>query len=45
MEQPARFSAAPEATRGLRFERNGATSLLDTDGRARARVTPPARTK
>jgi putative lipoprotein len=40
MQQEARFSAALGATCGFRFDRNGAMTLLDADGRARARLMP-----
>lgn len=43
MEQEARFSAALGATRGFRFDRRGAMTLLDADGRTRARLMPLAR--
>jgi putative lipoprotein len=42
MDQEARFSAALEGTRGLRFEPTGALLLLDGDGRVQARLMPMA---
>ena len=44
MEQEGRFNGVLGTTRGLRFEPTGALTLLDADGRPRARMTPlPAR--
>jgi putative lipoprotein len=43
MQQEARFGAALGATRGFRIDRGGAMTLLDADGRARARLMPLAR--
>lgn len=40
MQQEARFSAALGATRGFRLDRSGAMTLLDADGRTRARLLP-----
>jgi heat shock protein HslJ len=39
MDQEARFSTALEATRGLRFDANGALMLLDAEGKVRAKLT------
>lgn len=43
MQQEARFSAALGATRGFRIDRSGAMTLLDVDGRTRARLVPLGR--
>lgn len=41
MEQEARFTAALEATRNARHDEQGAVLLLlDSDGKARAKLTP-----
>ena len=45
MQQEARFSATLGATRGFRFDRSGAMTLLDADGRTRARLVPLAQPK
>jgi heat shock protein HslJ len=45
MQQEARFNAALGATRGFRVDHGGAMTLLDAEGRTRARLMPLSQPK